>query len=166
MPRLTLEQSVNKQVQAANARFDAATKAAKERHEAALRRQADRLMPLVADAEDGFSVLQAESLANIIVSVVAEKVLLHRRQTIEAVELGAQIWNLEFPDGTLLLDEVSMDVLAKEFDPTGERKKYFDLTRVSFGEMLVQRLQAAHQRGLIPEVYYDHWEIGTGRLSA
>lgn len=154
MTKLTLEEKVNWQVEAAN-----------ERHAAALRRQANRLMPQARAADDNLAVLCAESFAHEIVSCVAGEIAYHKLDQVEAVLDGKPALPMNLPAGTVLISEDRMNSL---FDEPGQSKwcsRYFELTGLSFVDLLNQRLASAHERKLIPLCTYDGWEISIAGLA-
>lgn len=146
--KLTLEESVNKQIEAAN-----------ERHETALRRQAERLKGVMEQADDNFSVLCTECFADAIVSTVAGEILLRMTRQVEQTLSGKSIASMEPPECTIIVTEGEMDDLGETFGYQDRRHRYFDITGVNFSQLLNRRLTEAYRRGLIPRCEYDGWEI-------
>lgn len=154
MAKLTLEEKVNWQVEAAN-----------ERHAAALRRQAARLMPQARVAEDNLAVLCAEGFAHKVVSCVAGEIAHHKLDQVEAVLDGKPALTMDFSAGTVVLNEDRMNSLCDVPGYSEWCSRYFELTGLSFFDLLNQRLASAHERKLIPLCTYDGWEISIAGLA-
>lgn len=142
--------SVNRQIKVAN-----------ERHEKALARQAARLVPSVQHAQDAVALLYVEAQADLVVGVVAVALRTHHMDRYRAAMAGKQV-DSPLPSGRPLLSEKELSIYLEGTTGSVKCGRYFDLTGVSFTELVNQRLAAAAERGLIPPCHYDRWEIVLG----